>query len=230
MIYGYETPFTLLLAVVGFIIVIGAQGTITSAYNKYKKQKNKKNMTGSDVAHLILEKNGLSNIYVVETQGNLTDHYDPNRKVVKLSTEIFHGNTIAAISVAAHECGHAIQDKEGYTFMKIRSFLVPFVNFISYLGYLGLLISLFAGATGYFKVSILVILATLLFQLVTLPVEFNASSRAKEQLKKFGVTDKSEDEDVSKMLTAAAYTYVASVISSLLSLLRIVLMMNRDND
>ncbi len=227
--WGYETPLTIILSVIGVIIVGFAQSKITSSYNKYKKVNNKNKKNGAEVAREILDANGLSNIYVVEVQGNLTDHYDPTRKVVRLSTDIFHGETVAAMSVAAHECGHAIQDKVGYPLMRIRSALVPFVNLVSYLGYFGLIVSLFAGITGYLMISIITLLATLLFQLVTLPVEFDASKRGKEELKKLKISDTSEDEQVKSMLFAAAMTYVAGVATNILNVLRIILMYrNRD--
>lgn len=222
--WGYETPLTILLAIIALIIVIGAQSMINSAYRKYRQIKSKSGKTGAEVAREILDANGLTDIYVVETKGELTDHYDPSRKVVRLSKSIFHGTSIASLSVAAHEVGHAIQDKTGYALLKIRSALVPFVNLVSYLGYFGIIISLFAGITGYLRISILILCATLIFQLVTLPVEFNASKRAKEQLEKLGICEKEESEQVKTMLTAAAMTYVASLASTILNLLRLIIM------
>lgn len=229
MIYGLENILTLTLFIIGFIIVLYAQIKINSTYGKYKNIKLNKNITGQEVARMILDSNGMNNIHVVETQGELTDHYDPRRKVVRLSEQIFHDNATASVAVAAHEVGHAIQDKEGYIFMKIRSILVPVVNFITYIGYIVAFISLLAGITGYLKVSIIIILAALLFQLVTLPVEFDASKRGREQLVKLGIIDGSEEKGVKKMLDAAAFTYVASFISSLLNLLRLIIML-RDRD
>lgn len=229
MIYGLENILTLTLFIIGFIIVLYAQIKINSTYGKYKNIKLNKNISGQEVARMILDSNGMNNIHVVETQGELTDHYDPRREVVRLSKQIFHDNAIASVAVAAHEVGHAIQDKENYIFMKIRSILVPIVNFITYIGYIVAFISLLAGITGYLKVSIIIILAALLFQLVTLPVEFDASKRGREQLVKLGVIDGSEEKGVKKMLDAAAFTYVASFISSLLNLLRLIIML-RDRD
>ena len=218
------------LFILGIIIVLWAQFNINSNYKKYSQIKVKTGLSGQEVARKILDANGLQNIYIVETQGELTDHYDPKRKVIRLSHTIFHKDSISSVGVAAHECGHAIQDKEGYSFMRIRSALVPFVNFVSYLGYFGLIISLFAGLTGYLKISILVLLVTILFQLVTLPVEFDASKRAKEQLVQLGIIDSSEHEQVSKVLTAAALTYVAGLISNLLQLLRLVILLSNRDD
>ena len=229
MIYGLENILTLTLFIIGFIIVLYAQIKINSTYGKYKNIKLNKNISGQEVARMILDSNGMNDIHVVETQGELTDHYDPRRKVVRLSKQIFHDNAIASVAVAANEVGHAIQDKENYIFMKIRSILVPVVNFITYIGYIVAFISLLAGITGYLKVSIIIILAALLFQLVTLPVEFDASKRGREQLVKLGIIDGSEEKGVKKMLDAAAFTYVASFISSLLNLLRLIIML-RDRD
>ncbi len=227
---GYENMITIILSVIGFVIVLVAQLRINSAYAKSKAIDSKKGFSGQEIARMILDKNGLSDIHVVETKGTLTDHYDPSRKVVRLSTEVFHGTSIASISVAAHECGHAIQDKENYHFMRIRSALVPFVNLVSYLGYFAVIVSLLAGITGYLMIGILILLATILFQLVTLPVEFDASKRAGIQLEQLGIVDLEEQSDVKSMLGAAALTYVASLISSVLNLLRLILMFQDRND
>ena len=218
------------LAILGIIIVLWAQANINSNYKKYKQVKVKTGLSGQEVARRILDANGLQNVHIVETQGELTDHYDPKRKVVRLSHTIFHEDTISSVGVAAHECGHAIQDKEGYTFMRVRSALVPFVNLVSYLGYFGLLVSFVGGLTGYLKLSILVLLVTVLFQLVTLPVEFDASKRAKEQLVQLGLIDSDEHDQVSKVLSAAAMTYVAGLISNLLQILRLVILLNGRDD
>ena len=218
------------LAILGFVIVIWAQININNNYRKYQQFKIKKGISGQEIARKILDANGLNDIHIVETQGDLTDHYDPKRKVIRLSHAIFHEDSISSVGVAAHECGHAIQDKEGYNFMKIRSALVPFVNFVSYLGYLGLIVSIIGGVTGYLKISILILLVTILFQLVTLPVEFDASKRAKEQLIKLNLIDEEEHDQISKVLFAAAMTYVAGLISNLLQLLRLVILLNGRDD
>lgn len=218
------------LPIIGMILVLYAQFNINHNYKKYGKVKNQRGITGGEVARIILDRNGLNDIYIVETEGELTDHYDPSRKVIRLSKSIYHDDSIAAISVAAHEVGHAIQDKEGYTFMRLRSKLVPFVNLISYLGYFGLIISIFAGITGYIKISIIILLATLLFQLVTLPVEFDASKRARIQLNELGITTNDESKDVKKMLFSAAMTYVASFLSNILQLLRLILLLRGNDD
>lgn len=232
MIYGYEDAITLFLAFIGFAITLIAQLGINGTYKKYKDVENKKRITGQEVARKILDENGLTNVHVVEVKGELSDHYDPSAQVVRLSTDIYHGETVAAMAVAAHECGHAIQDKVDYKFMKIRSSLVPIVNLISYLGYFTVIVSLIAGITGYLMIGILIILATLVFQLVTLPVEFDASKRALKELEKYQITSENEINGATTMLKAAAFTYVASVISSIMSLLRLVIMLlnNRKDD
>ena len=225
MMYGYENIITITLTFIGLAITLFAQTWIDSTYSKYKKIGNKQSMTGKDIARKILDKNGLNHIQVVETSGNLTDHYDPSSQVIRLSTSIYEGATIAAMAVAAHECGHAIQDKVDYKFMRIRSSLVPIVNFVNYAGYFVIAISLLAGVTGYLILGIITILATLVFQLVTLPVEFDASMRALEELETNQFVSEEEKEGAAKMLKAAAFTYVAGVLSSLLNLLRLILML-----
>lgn len=229
MTMGLENGLTILLAIIAFVIVLMAQVSVNGAFNKYKKVSTKKGLTGFETARQILDRNGLNNIHIVEVRGNLTDHYDPQRKVVRLSHEIFHGNSVASISIAAHEVGHALQDKNNYIFLKIRAFLVPVVNLISYLGYFSLFISILGGLTSYLMMSILIISATIVFQLITLPVEFDASKRAKVELVNLGIIDKPETKGVEKMLTAAALTYVAGLVSSILNLLRLIIM-TRDSD
>ncbi len=229
MTMGLENGLTILLAIIAFVIVLMAQVSVNGAFNKYKKVSTKKGLTGFETARQILDRNGLNNIHIVEVRGNLTDHYDPRRKVVRLSHEIFHGNSVASISIAAHEVGHALQDKNNYIFLKIRAFLVPVVNLISYLGYFSLFISILGGLTSYLMISILIISATIVFQLITLPVEFDASKRAKVELVNLGIIDKPETKGVEKMLTAAALTYVAGLVSSILNLLRLIIM-TRDSD
>lgn len=217
MVINYAIPF------LGFIITLLAQIYVNNSYNKYKYQSLKKRNTGADIAREILDKNGLRNIKVVEIQGNLTDHYDPKKKVVSLSSDIYKGDTIAAASVAAHECGHAIQHKEGYFFLKVRSAIVPFVNFSTKIGYLVVIIGIIFGFPKIAVIGLILLLAMLLFQLITLPVEFNASSRAKKQLESLNIVTDYELDDSNTMLRAAALTYVASLVSTLLQILRLAL-------
>ena len=224
--YYYDSWLTTGLLLLGFVICIFAQIKISSTYAKYKKMRSSSEKTGEDVAVAILNKNGLNDITVNAIAGNLTDHYSPGRKEINLSEDVYGGISIASLAIAAHECGHAIQKKENYAFYNMRTALVPVVNAINYIGYFGILISLFAGYFQYVKVAIFVVLATLVFQLITLPVEFDASRRGKEQLLEMGYITKEEEQGVSKVLSAAAFTYVAGVISSILQVLRLVLILN----
>ncbi len=220
-----------LLIILGIILIpIIAQIYISSNYANYSKIENKKNITGFEVARKILDKNGLDKIHIVEVKGNLTDHYDPTYKVVRLSTSIFHGSSIAALSVAAHECGHAIQDKENYSFLRFRSLIFPVVHFTSYFAYIILFIGLLSEALNLFALGIALVSIGLLFQIVTLPVEFNASSRAKKELEKLKLVTKTEAQGVEKMLNSAAFTYVAGVLSSILELLRLILIFTNRRD
>ena len=227
LVYYGGSIIEILLIVGALAITSLASLYIKSNYNKYKEIAVKKKYTGFDTAREILDKNGLSDVLILEVQGELTDHYDPKKKVVSLSTDIYHGNSIASVAVAAHECGHAIQDKEGYTFLKIRHTLIPLVKFSSIAGYIAIAISLIAGLVNLLWIGVALECVILLFQLITLPVEFNASNRALKQIEKLGIVEKSEKEGCKKMLTSAALTYVAGVLSALSQVIRLVLMGSR---
>ncbi len=214
----------------GIIITVMSQIFVSSSYSKYKNVNNKNGLTGFEVARKILDENGLKDIHIVEIQGNLTDHYDPTRKVVRLSSDIFNGSSIASTSVAAHECGHAIQDKDNYRFMRIRSKIVPFVNLSSKLGYLAITIGIIFSLFDLAIFGIVLLLAMLAFQIVTLPVEFDASNRAAEQIKKLKLLDETEKGKSKSMLNAAAFTYVASLVTTLLEILRLFLIANSRRD
>ncbi len=222
MFYYYFDP-TYTLVLIGLVITLIAQIFVSTSYSKYKKIKSKSKMEGFEVARKILDSNGLQDVDIVETKGELTDHYDPTRKVVRLSSDIFHGATIASASVAAHECGHAVQDKEGYFFLRLRAKIIPIVNISTKAGYIALIIGLLFGFIELFWLGIILELAILLFQLITLPVEFDASKRAAEFLKKEALIEKEEQEGSKKMLRAAAMTYVASVVSTLLQIFRLII-------
>lgn len=228
MYYGYD--WTYILVIIGTIITLIAQFFVNSSYNKYKQRMNSNGITGREVARKILDANGLSNVDVLEVAGTLTDHYDPRNKTVNLSTDIYKDSSIASIAVAAHECGHAIQDKVGYTFLRIRHMLVPTVNLSSKLGYVVIFIGLAFGSYKLAMVGLILLLAILLFQLVTLPVEFNASRRAMEQLRVLNLADDIGQNGVKSMLTAAAMTYVASVASTLLQMLRLFIIISSRRD
>jgi len=212
----------LLILIIPTIASIGIQTT----YSKYKQVNNKKGKSGFEVARDILDSEGLNNMYIVEVKGNLTDHYDPTKKVIRLSSDIFYGETVAAAAVAAHECGHAIQDKENYGWMRIRSALVPFVNFVTYGAYILFFISIFLQMVDMLYISIIAVLFGLLFEIVTLPVEFDASKRAMQKLQKLSLVNKDEYEGAGKVLRAAAFTYVASVLSSILNLIRLLMLVD----
>ena len=224
MTYNDYTAIYYGIPLVGFLISFIAQIYLKNSYSKYQIKKLKHERTGAEIARNILDKNGLSKIKVVETKGNLTDHYDPKKKIIRLSASIYHGNTVAAASVAAHECGHAIQDKTNYLFLKIRAAIFPLVNFSTKIGYLVIIIGIFFGLTNLALIGLLLLLAMLMFQLVTLPVEFNASTRAKKQLIELNLIENQELSGAKTMLNAAALTYVAGLITTLLQILRLALL------
>ena len=226
--YGYDPTY--ILVIIGFLITLIAQIFVNSSYKKYKKVNVKSGLKGFEVARKMLDSNGLTNVKIEEVKGELTDHYDPSSKVVRLSTDIYHVSTIASSSVAAHECGHAIQDKEGYFFLRLRANLVPIVNISSKLGYFAILIGLIFGFLNLAWIGIFLELAILLFQLITLPVEFNASKRANEFLNKEALIEKTEQDGSKSMLNAAAMTYVASVISTILEIFRLILIVASRDD
>ena len=217
----------IILIIVILTIPAIAQAGIMINYKKYKGINNKANLSGFEVARKILDANGLSDMDIVSTPGNLTDHYDPSRKVVRLSQEVFDGTTVASTAIAAHECGHAIQDKEGYVMMRIRSAIVPIVNIGTKLSYAIILIGLLFEAIGLVYVGIALTSLGLLFQIITLPVEFDASKRAKVQIDRLQIATIDEEKGVKKVLKSAAMTYVAGVLSSILQVLRLVLMFTR---
>lgn len=208
-----------------YLLIIGlpllASIFIRITYNKYQKIDNSQKLTGYDVARTYLDNNGLKNVDIVEVRGTLTDHYDPSRKVVRLSTNVFHDSSIASIAVAAHECGHAVQDKNGYFLMKIRSFLVPIVNLCTRLSYIIIVIGLLAQLLDVVYLGIALTGMGLLFQIITLPVEINASRTALQMIKKLNLVDNYDLSGATTMLIAAALTYVASVFSSLLEIFRL---------
>lgn len=222
---------TILILLIILIPLI-AQVKISSSYNRHKKENNTCKLTGQEVARRILDENGLQDIHIVEIKGELTDHYDPTRKVVRLSTDIFHGDTVAAAAVAAHECGHAIQDKENYTFLRIRSAIYPVVNVATSVSYYIILIGFLFQALKLVYLGIGLTCCGLLFQLVTLPVEFDASKRALNKLEKYHLLAEVEIEGAKNVLSAAALTYVAGVMASILQILRLLLIarsQDRDN-
>lgn len=222
---------TYLLIILGIMILpLLSQLYINFTYKKYLKHNSSQNISGFEAARKILDANGLDDIHIVATSGMLTDHYDPSRNVIRLSNDIFDKNTISSVSVAAHECGHALQKKDGYLFMKIRIFLVPIVNFSNKIAYIILFIGFLLEYVGLIEIAIILMSTGVLFQLITLPVEINASRRAKKELIKLNLINKKEETKVTNVLTAAALTYVAGLLSSLLELLRLVLIISNRRD
>lgn len=221
---------TYLLIFISILITLFAQILVSSRYKKYSSIKNKRDISGVEVAQEILKNNGLDNVYVVETKGYLSDHFDPGQNVVRLSTNVFHGKSISSLAIAAHEVGHAIQHKEGNFFMKLRKYIFPVVNLCSKFGYLAIFIGLVFSLMDLFYIGIVMLFAILFFQLITLPVEFDASRKAMTNLEKYNFLTGKEKEGASKVLFAAALTYVASLITTLLEIARLLIMAagNRD--
>ncbi|MFK2824198.1 zinc metallopeptidase [Bacillus sp. B190/17] len=206
------------------LVPIWAQMKVKSTYKKYSKVSVSTGVTGAQTARRILDDNGLAHVKVLETHGFLSDHYNPLTKTVHLSPDNYHGHSIAGAAVAAHEVGHAIQDKEGYAFLRFRHALVPVANIGSNLSWIFIMIGIFTSMTGAFMLGIILMAAAVLFQVVTLPVEFNASSRAMDQIVSSGVIRNDEEREARKVLNAAAMTYVAAAAVAVLELARLVLM------
>jgi Zn-dependent membrane protease YugP len=216
----------------GLILGIYAQIKLSAAYGKYVKVPTRSGLSGAQAARSILDHAGLTNVPVEEIGGHLTDHYDPVKKALFLSPPNFEGDSIASVGVAAHETGHALQHQAAYAPLKLRMILVPITNFAS-MAWMGLFfLGLFLGGPFFSRfiwVAIAIFAVMTLFQLVTLPVEFDASRRAKEQLFRLGLVHSDERAGVSEVLSAAAMTYVAALVTSLFQFLRL-LMIARDRD
>lgn len=219
----------LILIILIISLPLISQLYISVTYKKTSNIEFRSDTTGYDVARNILDKNGLNNILVVETNGTLTDHYDPTRKVIKLSKDIYHGNSVASASVAAHEVGHAIQDKEGYTFLKIRHAIFPVVSFLDRISYLVIFLGFLLEYMNLVYFGIFAVGAGVLFQIITLPVEINASKRAIKELNELNLTTDRTENLSKNMLTAAALTYVASTLAEILQLIRLIGII-KDND
>ena len=201
------------------VILLGlfVQAHLQSTYSKYSKVSNSRNLTGAQMAEFILQSAGIFDVNVVCINGKLSDHFDPTKKVVRLSSEVYNGTSIASIGIAAHECGHAIQHQVGYFPIRVRSAVVGITNFSSKLLYFLMIFSFFlSGTMGtvLFNVAILCYAVLFFFQLITLPVEFNASARAVEQIRLTGYNDQ-DINGVKKVLSAAAMTYIAAAITVL---------------
>jgi uncharacterized protein len=212
------------------LIPIFASMKVRSTYSKYSKVPGSTGATGYDVARRILDAHGLYDVQIEEIRGVLSDHYDPRSKVVRLSSDIYHGHSLAAIAVAAHECGHALQDQEDYAFLRFRSALVPLASFGSNISWILIIAGIFFTMTNLLLLGIIFMAFAVLFQVVTLPVEFNASSRAMNQVVELGLIRNEEESGARKVLNAAAMTYVAAAAVAVIELLRFILMYVAMND
>lgn len=234
MYFGmFDSTFIILIPAILFTIY--AQSKVHGAYNKYARIGNRKGITGRQAARIILDANGLNHVPIEIVAGNLTDHYDPGNDVMKLSNDVYNGTSIASVSIAAHESGHAIQDGTSYGFLKFRSAIAPVVSLVSAASWPLLLIGLFIIWQGnittgnfIFDLGIIFFVAVVVFHAVTLPVEFNASSRAINQLVELEIIDKTEVKGAKKVLSAAAMTYVAALATAVANLVRILLIRGRD--
>lgn len=231
--FGYYYDPTYILVLIGALLCIFASSRVNSTYSKYAKVRAGRGYTGAEAAQKILQMSGIYDVQIQQVAGNLTDHYDPAHKVLRLSDSVYGSQSVAAIGVAAHECGHALQHKEGYLPLKIRSALVPAANIGSRLGLPIVILGLVLGlgfelpGGGYFslaEIGIWIFSIAVLFQIVTLPVEFNASGRALKMLGSYGIMGEDEVGSCRRVLGAAALTYVAAAASSILQLLRLILL------
>ena len=224
--YGYGLDPTMILVLIGVLLSLWAQGRVNSAFRKYGRVRSRTGMTGAEAARRLLNSQGIYDVTIEHISGNLTDHYDPRSKVLRLSDAVYGSDSVAAVSVAAHECGHAMQDNEDYAPLRFRSALVPVANFGSQLSWPLIMIGVIFGGLGSPLVQIGILMFTLavLFQLVTLPVEFNASGRAIKLLDSQGILLAEEVSGTKKVLSAAALTYVAAAAASILQLLRLIML------
>lgn len=227
--YGIDYYY-LVLIVPAIIISFIAQMKVSSTFSKYNRIANMRGLSGADVARRILDMNGLSNVVIEHVKGNLSDHYDPKSRVLRLSDSVFSSKSVAALGVAAHECGHAIQHAKGYTPLKLRHSIFPVVQFSSSAAVPLIILGFLVNTPLLVDVGIILFSAVVFFQFVTLPVEFNASSRALKILEGSYFLDGAEIKGAKKVLSAAAFTYVASALMSIMQLLRLVILANNRRD
>jgi len=232
MFFGFD-PVGLLFMIPGLILGIYAQIRLSAAYNKYINVGIQSGMSGAEASREILDHAGLASVGVEEIGGHLTDHYDPLKKTLFLSSENFQGRSIAAVGVAAHEAGHALQHQAAYAPLKLRMAMVPITNFASF-AWMGILVlGMILGGALFAKfiwIAVGIFAVITLFQIVTLPVEFDASRRAQDQLLRLGLVHSHESEAVSQVLNAAAMTYVAAMVASVMQLLRLLLLARNTRD
>lgn len=234
MYFGMFDP-TIVILIPAMIFALYAQGKVKSAYNRYVQINNRRGITGHQAARMILDANGLHHVPVEITSGTLTDHYDPKNDMMRLSGEVYHGTSIASVSIAAHESGHAIQDGTSYAFLRFRNAIAPVVSLVSVASWPLILIGLAIIWTGnlttgnlIFDLGILFFAAVVLFHTVTLPVELDASKRAIRQLVNLGIIEPAETTGAKKVLSAAAMTYVAALATAVANLIRILMIRGRD--
>jgi len=220
--------WTFIVIIPAIILSAWAQIKVSSSFNKYSKVININGYTGENVARMLLDSNGLYDVPIELINGKLTDHYDPRNRVMRLSREVFYGNSVASIGVAAHETGHAIQHNERYSPLEIRNAIVPVVNFSSRASWIIFLLGMFLGLGYFINVGIILFIAVVIFQLITLPVEFDASNKALKILQQRNILYGNEIKGAKAVLSAAAMTYVAAAIMSLLQLVRLIAISRED--
>lgn len=218
-----------LLLMIMMVVSMIASAKVSSNYAKYSQVRSSSGLTGEQAARKILEQNGIYDVDIQPINGHLTDHYDPRDKTIRLSENVYGSTSVSAVSIAAHEVGHAIQDNESYAFLRFRSALAPVVNFTSRFTFILIMLGLFLNMVGLVDLGIILFSASVLFHIVTLPVEFDASNRAMKHLVNYSIISAEEKRGTKKVLGAAAMTYVASTLVSVIQLLRFMSMRNSRN-
>lgn len=225
--YWYDS--TMIILIPAILLSIYAQAKISSTYGKYSKITTRNQESGSQIARSILDKNGLYNVPIEIIQGKLTDNYNPSSKTLRLSEDVYYGRSIATIGVAAHECGHAIQDSQDYVPLTLRNNFYPVANFGSNLSWIFIMLGFFTNVPFMLNIGIVLFSAAVLFEIITLPVEFNASKRAIAEVENGGILFGEEVNGAKRVLEAAALTYVAATLTAILQLVRLILI-SRDRD
>ena len=220
----------IIILLIIILLTIMSEVFVKVNYNIYRKREVKSNYTGKDVCEKILSSNGINDVEIGKQEGVMTDYYDSRSDVIMLSSEVYEDSSISSVSIAAHECGHVLQYYNNYFPIKLRNMIVPFINFSSKLGYIIIIISLFTSISKLYIVGLILISLVIIFQLITLPIEYDASRRGKKMLMELGIIDKDEKRGVRKVLSSAAFTYLASFLSSLLELIWRIILIKNEND
>ena len=215
----FDPLYVLVVMLPGMLISGAASLAVRAAFNRYSQVASRRGITGAQAAQTLLQRAGIDDVTIIPTHGDLSDHYNPSNRQLALSENVYNSSSVAAIGIACHEAGHAIQHAEKYAFLGMRTALVPLAGIGSSLGYVVMLVGLLMSMTPLLLVGAALFSLVLLFQVITLPVEFDASSRAKHLVLEAGIVDPDEREGIDRVLNAAALTYVAAVISSMLTLL-----------